>query len=84
MHASDLSRSFSSILILPSQQIIKDRYFREFIYGMFTDYSRLSLAAIANNTHMNYQRLRYFFSESHWNTKELVEKTELKLMMLSA
>lgn len=45
--------------------------FKEFIYGMFTDYKRLSLAAIANTTHINYQRLQYFFSESHWNTKEL-------------
>ena len=45
--------------------------FREFIYGLFCDYKRLSLAAIANNTHMNYQRLQYFFSESSWSTKEL-------------
>lgn len=45
--------------------------FREFIYAMFTDYKRMSLAAIANNTAMNYQKLQYFFSESHWNAQEL-------------
>lgn len=45
--------------------------FREFIYGMFADYKRLSLATIANNTKTNYQRLQYFFSESNWSTKQL-------------
>ena len=45
--------------------------FKEFIYGMFSDYKRLSLAAIAGNTHTNYQRLQYFFSEADWDTKEL-------------
>ena len=42
--------------------------FREFIYGLFSDYKRLSLAAVASNTHMNYQGLQYFFSESRWST----------------
>jgi len=45
--------------------------FREFIYAMFQDYKRMSLAAIANNTTVNYQRLQYFFSESGWSSKEL-------------
>ena len=45
--------------------------FREFIYAMFRDYKRLSLAAIANSTHTNYQKLQYFFSEINWNIKEL-------------
>jgi hypothetical protein len=45
--------------------------FREFIYAMFSDYKRMSLAAIADNTAMNYQRLQYFFSEAIWDTKEL-------------
>jgi hypothetical protein len=45
--------------------------FREFIYAMFTDYKRMSLAAIANNTTMNYQKLQYFFSESNWSSTEL-------------
>ncbi len=45
--------------------------FREFIYAMFANYKRLSLATIANNTKTNYQRLQYFFSESNWSTKEL-------------
>lgn len=45
--------------------------FREFIYGLFSDYKRLSLAAIANNTAMNYQQLQYFFSEATWSTREL-------------
>jgi hypothetical protein len=45
--------------------------FREFIYALFSDYKRLSLAAIANNTEINYQRLQYFFSESNWSIKEL-------------
>lgn len=31
--------------------------FKNFIYGMFADYKRLSLAAIANNTNINYQKL---------------------------
>ena len=45
--------------------------FREFIYAMFSDYKRMSLAAIANNTTVNYQRLQYFFTEANWNTQEL-------------
>jgi len=45
--------------------------FRSFIYGMFSEYRRLSLSAIANNTALNYQRLQYFFSESNWDIKEL-------------
>ncbi len=45
--------------------------FREFIYAMFGDYKRLSLAAICNNTNLNYQRLQYFFTESNWSKQEL-------------
>jgi len=45
--------------------------FKAHIYGMFSDYKRLSLAAIANNTALNYQRLQYFFSESSWDIHEL-------------
>ena len=32
---------------------------KEFIYAMFGEYKRLSLAAIANNTSINYQKLQY-------------------------
>ncbi|MBI5733295.1 IS701 family transposase [Candidatus Jorgensenbacteria bacterium] len=45
--------------------------FKEFIYAMFSDYKRMSLAAIANNTAVNYQRLQYFFSEADWNNQDL-------------
>ena len=45
--------------------------FKTFILGMFSDYKRLSLSAIANNTTLNYQKLQYFFSESNWNIREL-------------
>jgi SRSO17 transposase len=45
--------------------------FKEFIYALFSDYKRMSLAAIANNTAANYQRLQYFFSEADWDMKEL-------------
>lgn len=45
--------------------------FREFIYAMFSNYKRMSLSAIANNTAINYQKLQYFFSEASWDTKEL-------------
>lgn len=45
--------------------------FREFIYALFSDYKRMSLSAIANNTTVNYQRLQYFFSEANWDTQEL-------------
>jgi hypothetical protein len=45
--------------------------FREFIYALFSDYKRMSLSAIANNTTVNYQKLQYFFSEANWNTQEL-------------
>lgn len=58
---------FNSVFSTKHQRTI----FREFIYGMFSDYKRLSLAALAGNTHTNYQRLQYFFSEANWNTKEL-------------
>jgi len=50
---------------------IQMQAFREFIYAMFVDCKRMSLASIANNTTINYQKLQYFFSESHWSVKEL-------------
>jgi SRSO17 transposase len=31
----------------------------------------MSLASIANNTTINYQKLQYFFTEAHWSTQEL-------------
>ena len=45
--------------------------FKAFMLGMFSDYKRLSLSAIANNTALNYQKLQYFFSESNWDVNEL-------------
>ncbi|MFA4888231.1 MAG: IS701 family transposase [Candidatus Omnitrophota bacterium] len=59
--------NFNSVFSTKHQRSI----FREFIYAMFSDYKRMSIAAIANNTAVNYQRLQYFFSESNWDTKEL-------------
>jgi hypothetical protein len=53
--------------------------FKSFIYAMFTDYKRLSLSAIANNTHLNYQKLQYFFSESRWSVKDL---NDIRLKLL--
>ncbi len=50
---------------------IQMEVFREFIYAMFVDCKRMSLASIANNTTINYQKLQYFFSESRWSVKEL-------------
>ncbi len=50
---------------------IQMEVFREFIYAMFVDCKRMSLASIANNTTINYQKLQYFFSESNWSIKEL-------------
>jgi len=58
---------FNSVFSTKHQRTV----FKELIYGMFSDYKRLSLAAIAGNTHTNYQRLQYFFSEANWDTKEL-------------
>jgi len=58
---------FNSALSTKHQRSI----FREFIYALFSDYKRMSLAAIANNTTVNYQRLQYFFTEANWNAKEL-------------
>jgi len=58
---------FNSVFSTTHQRSI----FREFIYAMFSDYKRMSLAAIANNTAVNYQRLQYFFSEADWDTKNL-------------
>ena len=45
--------------------------FKGFIYGMFSDYKRLSLSAVANNAALNYQKLQYFFSESNWDVEAL-------------
>ncbi len=45
--------------------------FRELIYGLFSDYKRMSLAAIAANTNLSYQKIQYFFSESKWSPQEL-------------
>lgn len=55
--------------------------FKSFIYAMFSDYKRLSLSAIANNTVLNYQRLQYFFSESCWSIKEL---NDMRLRLLQS
>ena len=59
--------NFNSVFSTKHQRSV----FSKFIYAMFSDYKRLSLAAIANNTAINYQKLQYFFSESDWSTKEL-------------
>lgn len=48
---------------------------------MFADYKRLSLAAIAHNTDLNYQKLQFFFSESEWSTKEL---NDIRLRILQS
>lgn len=45
--------------------------FRQMIYAMFFDYKRLNLSAIAKRTHLDYQRIQYFFSESAWNIERL-------------
>jgi hypothetical protein len=58
---------------------IQMEVFREFIYAMFVDYKRMSLASIANNTTINYQKLQYFFSESNWSIKEL---NDIRLKLL--
>jgi hypothetical protein len=44
---------------------IQMEVFREFTYAMFVNCKRMSLASIANNTTINYQKLQYFFSESN-------------------
>ncbi len=59
--------NFNSAFLTKHQRSI----FREFIYAMFSDYKRMSLSAIANNTALNYQKLQYFFSEAGWDAKEL-------------
>jgi len=53
--------------------------FKEFTYAMFADYKRLSLATIANNTSLTYQKLQYFFSETDWDINEL-NNIRLKLI----
>lgn len=44
---------------------------RQMVYALFFDYKRLSLSAIAKRTHLDYQRLQYFFSESSWDVNAL-------------
>ena len=44
---------------------------RQMIYAMFFDYKRLNLSAIAKRTHLDYQKLQYFFSESDWSIDQL-------------
>jgi len=44
---------------------------RQMIYAMFYDYKRLNLSAIAKRTHLDYQKIQYFFSESNWNVEQL-------------
>lgn len=58
---------FNSVFSTNHQRTI----FREFIYAFFSDYKRMSLSAIANNTALNYQKFQYFFSEANWQAKEL-------------
>lgn len=45
--------------------------FRSLIYSMFFDYKRLSLAALANKSSINYQNLQYFASESKWSIEDI-------------
>ena len=45
--------------------------FRQMIYAMFFDYKRLNLSSIAKRTHLDYQKIQYFFSESDWNVDQL-------------
>lgn len=58
---------FNSVFSTKHQRSI----FREFIYALFSDYKRMSLSTIANNTALNYQKLQYFFSEANWDAQEL-------------
>ena len=44
---------------------------RTLVYGMFFDYKRLSLSAVARKTNINYQKLQYFFSDSSWDINKL-------------
>ena len=44
---------------------------RQMIYAMFFDYKRLNLSALAKRTHLDYQKLQYFFSESNWDMNQL-------------
>ena len=52
---------------------------RQMIYAMFFDYKRLNLSAIAKRTHLDYQKLQYFFSESDWSVDQLND-VRLKLL----
>ena len=45
--------------------------FRQMIYAMFFDYKRLNLSSIAKRTHLDYQKIQYFFSESDWSVEQL-------------
>jgi len=45
--------------------------FRCLVYGVFYDYKRMSLSAVSRKTHVNYQKLQYFFSESNWDINKL-------------
>src|SRR3989339_214648 len=44
---------------------------RSLIYGMFYDYKRLNLAAVSRKTHINYQKLQHFFTDSNWNINQI-------------
>jgi SRSO17 transposase len=52
---------------------------RGLVYGMFFDYKRLSLSAIARRTNIHYQKLQYFFSDSSWDITKLND-TRLKIL----
>jgi SRSO17 transposase len=52
---------------------------RNLVYGMFFDYKRLSLSAIARRTNIHYQKLQYFFSDSSWDISKLND-TRLKIL----
>lgn len=44
------------------------------VYALFKDYKRNSLDAMAKATHIEYQKLQYFFSESKWNIQDIKRK----------
>ena len=45
--------------------------FRSLIYSMLFDYKRLSLSALANKSHISYQNLQYFASDSKWSIEDI-------------
>jgi hypothetical protein len=56
------------------------RMLKLFLLASFKNYKRFSLQALANELHISYQRLQYFFSDSAWPDIDSINTVRLNIL----